>query len=563
MRVSLRSSSYATLALVILALASGCQPGAPQDSGPAKAQNAPQGPALPQFPAKVTSPPVTATASAAVPQAATQGVPLPKPEVERMERNPAIAGSWYSNDADELAETIDGYFKLVKRDGLSGYPIALVVPHAGHQFSGPTAAHAYDTLKGRTYERVFILGPAHKAQFRGVSVPEFTHYNTPLGSVPIDLGAVAELKKNPLFSAQPGSDVKEHCIEIQLPFLQRILPSFRLVPLLISNLNRTEVATAAEALKAVLRPGDLLVISTDFTHYGPAYGYAGPPSSPIGPGEASKRLGELMDQAWSFLETRNLKGLLEYKQQTGDTICGFLPLAVLTQILPADSRAVRLHSAMSGQLTGDWNNSVSYLAAVYTGLWPYLGTTGDQGLTQQEKDALLKLARYAVDEAVKHGTRPTPEAAGVTLTQRLKQASGSFVTLKKNGELRGCIGNIPPSKPLFEGVIDNAISAALQDRRFDPVNAEELPQLQVEVSVLTTPVVVAGPGEIVLAKHGILLKKGKAAAVFLPQVAPEQGWTLEQTLQHLSHKAHLPVDGWKNGATFEVFEAIVFHEPTD
>ncbi len=522
---------------------------APEPATPAIHQP-PMGPALPaprpevpQHPGNTVSDPPPAVA-----QAPTR------------ERPPAIAGSWYADDPEALAAEMDGYFKQVKRDGLSGYPIALVAPHAGHRFSGPTAAHAYDTIRGRTYGRVFIIGPAHKANFRGVALPDFTHYRSPLGSVEIDPQAVAQLRTNPLFSAQPGADLKEHCIEIQLPFLQRALKRFTLVPLLVSNLTRDEVVSAGETLRGVIRPGDLLVISTDFTHYGPAYGYAGPPANAIGPQEAPTRLAQLMDQVWVHLENKDLKGLLAYKRDTGDTICGFLPLALLTQILPGDARAHRIVSAMSGQITGDWNNSVSYLAAAYTGLWPYLGPEGPQGLTDAEKQALLRLARYTLERQVKHGERPTPEQAGVTLTERLKQPSGSFVTLKKAGELRGCIGNIPPNIPLFQGVIDNAISAAIHDRRFDPVNAEELDSIELEVSVLTPPKPIEGPEQIVLGKHGVLLQKGKAAAVFLPQVAPEQGWTLEQTLQRLSNKAHLPLDGWKQGASFKVFEAIVFHE---
>jgi len=173
---------------------------------------------------------------------------------------------------------------------------------------------------------------------------------------------------------------------------------------------------------------------------------------------------------------------------------------------------------------------------------------------------LLRLARYTVEQQVNHGKKPTAEEAGVTLTDRLSQPSGSFVTLKKNGELRGCIGNIGPTMPLAEAVIDNAISAAVRDRRFDPVSSSELASLEVEVSVLTPPVPVAAPEDIVLGKHGVFMHVRGVSAVFLPQVAPEQGWTLEQTLQHLSNKIRLPIDAWKTGATFEVFEAIVFHE---
>lgn len=486
--------------------------------------------------------------------------PLPTPTKPQLVREPAVAGSWYSDDPAQLAAEIDGYLSAVQTNGLTGYPIALIAPHAGHRFSGPAAAYAYYQLKGRTYNRVFILGPSHRAAFRGIALPEYTHYKTPLGLIEIDQETVAQLRTNPLFASQPGADAQEHCIEIQLPFLQRTLARFRLVPLLVSNINREEVLSAGETLRKVIRPGDLVVVSTDFTHYGPSYGYSGPPDNPIAPREAPARLNELLDLAWTKIESRDLKQLVAYKQETGDTICGFLPILLLNQLLPSDAVAKRLTTATSGQMTRDWRNSVSYLAGVFTGLWPYLGPDGPQGLTPEEKAALLKLARYTVEQQVNHGRRPTPDEAGITLTERLKQPSGSFVTLKENGELRGCIGNMSPDTPLYEAVIDNAISAAIHDRRFDPVSSSELSSLEVEVSVLTPPVPVASPSDIILGKHGIYMHKNRVSGVFLPQVAPEQGWTLEQTLQHLSNKIHFPADAWKTGATFEVFEAIVFHE---
>jgi len=378
--------------------------------------------------------------------------------------------------------------------------------------------------------------------------------------VEIDQPAVAALRASPLFTSQPGVDAKEHCIEIQLPFLQTVLPSFRLVPLLVSNLGREDIVSAAEALARIVGPGDLVVISTDFTHYGASYGYVGPPANPIAPSQAQAGLRELLDRAWGLVLARDLTAMAAYKRETGDTICGFLPLAILTQLLPKEARGQRLHSSMSAEIAGDWSNSVSYLSAIFTGLWPYHGPAGEAGLTPDEKTALLKLARFTLERQVRGGPRPTPNDAGITVTPRLLRPSGSFVTLKKEGDLRGCIGNIPPDKPLVEGIIDNATSAALHDSRFSPVSEQELGSIQVEVSVLTPPTTVDGPQNIVLGKHGILLRKGRAGAVFLPQVAPEQGWTLEQTLQRLSSKAHLPANAWKDGASFQLFEAIVFHE---
>jgi AmmeMemoRadiSam system protein A len=180
-------------------------------------------------------------------------------------------------------------------------------------------------------------------------------------------------------------------------------------------------------------------------------------------------------------------------------------------------------------------------------------------LTAAERDFLLALARAAVNAAVTKDTPPDPAsvaaARGVPFTEPLKQKRGAFVTLTQGGLLRGCIGYIEPIKPLAEAVIDNARSAATSDPRFAPVRPEELAALRIEISALTPLREVAGPEEIEIGRHGIVLEKGGAKAVFLPQVATEQGWDLTTTLTHLALKAGLPADGWQTGATYQIFEA--------
>jgi AmmeMemoRadiSam system protein A len=155
---------------------------------------------------------------------------------------------------------------------------------------------------------------------------------------------------------------------------------------------------------------------------------------------------------------------------------------------------------------------------------------------------------------------PTAEQLGIEVTPAMKQVSGAFVTLHKNGQLRGCIGEVIAIRPVYKAVMAQAVNAGLNDRRFPPVEQSELDQIDFEVSVLTPPRSVASPSEIVIGTHGIIMKKGEHTALFLPQVATEQGWDLETTLTHLSQKARLPADAWQEGASFEVFEAIVFGE---
>jgi len=395
-----------------------------------------------------------------------------------------------------------------------------------------------------------------------VSVPDYTHYETLLGRVPVDLESVALLRTHPLFIAHEEAHLQEHSVEIQLPFLQRALDRTRwtFVPLLAGRMTPDEAADAGAWLRSVLAPGDLLVASSDFTHWGRGYGYAGPPGEAFGPEEAPKRLPALMEAAWAAIRSGEPDRFWAHKRETGDTICGFLPIAVLMSAVPGDAARALRTTDTSGAITGDWSRSVSYLAAQFSGLWPYSGAGVEPGVTDDEKAALLGLARGTVEAWVREQQRPAPEEMGVTLTPRLRADSGVFVTLKKRGRLRGCIGNIPPSRPLFQGVLENAVSAATRDPRFRPVTPDELDDIEIEISVLTPPVPVNGPWDVILGRHGVWIEKQGRSAVYLPQVAPEQGWTLPETLSHLSRKAGLDEDAWQEGMTFRVMEATVFAE---
>lgn len=184
-------------------------------------------------------------------------------------------------------------------------------------------------------------------------------------------------------------------------------------------------------------------------------------------------------------------------------------------------------------------------------------------LTDHEKKQLLKLARGTLEYYFTHKKQPRPDETGIVVTEAMKEPCGVFVTLKKHGDLRGCIGHILAQMPLVDAVVENAMSAAFRDPRFGALDARELPQVHIEISVLTPPDKVARFRDIVIGTHGILLSKQGRRAVFLPQVASEQGWNLEQTLTHLAMKAGLPPDAWREDAAFEVFEAIVFGEPEE
>jgi AmmeMemoRadiSam system protein A len=181
------------------------------------------------------------------------------------------------------------------------------------------------------------------------------------------------------------------------------------------------------------------------------------------------------------------------------------------------------------------------------------------GLTDAEKKTLFALANDTLKWCVE-GQRGPFDFKKYELTPLLKADMATFVTLKLNGDLRGCIGSLAPVEALYRSVHNNAVNAALRDPRFTPVQTRELSHLEVDVSLLSPIRDIPSFADFKLGRQGIILEKGRYRAVYLPEVAPEQGWTVEETLTSLSHKAGLPADAWREGATFKVFESVVLSE---
>ena len=182
----------------------------------------------------------------------------------------------------------------------------------------------------------------------------------------------------------------------------------------------------------------------------------------------------------------------------------------------------------------------------------------DEAYSVEERKCLLAMARGAIAARLSGRRHQMPDG----LPDRLSEIRSCFVTLHSpGGNLRGCIGNIEPFEPLAENVVSNALNAAFSDPRFPPVGAGEIDSLDIEISILSVPEPIAGHKEFIVGRHGIILNLRGSGAVFLPQVAPEQGWDAETTLTHLSLKAGLPHDAWKDErCRFRVFEAVHFSE---
>jgi AmmeMemoRadiSam system protein B/AmmeMemoRadiSam system protein A len=484
----------------------------------------------------------------------------------RKVRRSALAGSWYPGTASVLRESIQGYLDKAGKVELQN-PMALIVPHAGHTYSGQTAAYGYAAIKGKSYRRVFILAPNHTVTLTGAAVPTATHFETPLGEVPIDTAVTSALAKNGMITQSDSPHAREHAIEIQLPFIQVALAQgYSIVPIVVGEITVKEAKEFADALKPFVGAQDLVIISSDFTHYGYRFGY-----TPF-TDNLAENIKKLDFGALEEIKKLSLEGFAAYKAKTKITACGFHPILILLALVPEKSKVEMLRYDTSGEMTDDYENSVSYFSIAVTGpgwaasvhsnadLPRVISEGGPTVLSKTEQQVAIKLARAAVEKYVRKGQTLLPEEFGVELTEPFNEKYGVFVTLKKDGMLRGCIGNIWPVAPLINGIIGRAADAAVHDHRFEPVRPAELSHLEVEVSVLTKPERVASYNDIKIGRHGVVITKNGRSAVYLPQVAPEQGWNLDETLSSLSRKAGLPMDAWRQGAEFEVFEAQVFKE---
>lgn len=471
--------------------------------------------------------------------------------------SPLAQMGWYPADARALRRQIEGFFEKANvkpKDNL----IALILPHAGYRYSGQTAAFGIRAAT-KQYKRIVVIGPSHRVNMPGVlSVPAATHYSTPLGEVPLDTHFIEKLKINPMFLNVPGAHPNEHSVQIEVPLLQYAQPNFKLVPIVAGQCSPAEINRAANTLLSLVDSDTLVVASSDFVHYGSNFGYT--PFRENIPEQIEK----LDMGAYEHIANLDSKGFLEYKRKTGATICGYIPVAILLEMVAESTEVELMKYATSGELMGDFTNSVSYLSVAFTGKWQKADKVGQDEQTEQlsdtDKAELLKLARRSLEFYLKAKKTPTASDIGVEITDAMKREGAAFVTLKKHRMLRGCIGDIIPRGPLYESVIRNAVNAGCKDYRFPPVTAAESGELVFEISALSVPKQIASPDQIRIGTDGVILRKQGRSAVYLPQVAPEQGWNVDQMLSHLSTKAGLPPDAWKQDARFLVFQADVFGE---
>ncbi len=470
-------------------------------------------------------------------------------------RPPAVAGGFYPADAKELARTVDDLLARAQVQPLTDPPTALIVPHAGYMYSGAVAAHAYALLKGLKFERVVVISPSHIDAFPFSAVYDGDAYATPLGTIPVDKAFAAQLVKagSGIQLSSRGHTISgdrgEHALEVQLPFLQRVLGEFRLVPIIMGDQRYESCRALGVALaKTIQTSPALIVASSDLSHF---HSY-----------EEAVRLDRRVLKAiqeWDYYTmARN------FEQNLWEACGGGPIVAAMIAAERLGARQARLLKyANSGDVTNDRSRVVGY-GAVALVKAARAGAEGnglshaDFALSEKEQEELLWLARKSVETAVRERRLyegPAPRWPSLT------EDRGAFVTLKRHGRLRGCIGYIFPMKPLYLTVRDVAAMAALRDERFPPVVTAELDQLEYEVSVLSPLRRVLDVKEIVTGRHGLVVKRGAREGLLLPQVATEQKWDRMKFLEQTCLKAGLPPNAWRDPETdIFAFTAFVFSE---
>lgn len=468
-------------------------------------------------------------------------------------RKAYAAGKFYAGNKAALEQDLEDLFSKAKPGTLHNVQ-AIIVPHAGYPYSGIVAASGYNQVDPeKEYDHVFVIASSHTAYFKGASIYSQGNYETPLGEVKVDRELAEKLiHENTVFSFQPKAHVTEHSLEVQLPFLQyHLQKEFNIIPIVIGTQDKAACREIAQALKPYFNKKNLFVISTDFSHY-PQYEDA----VEVDASTADALCTNSKEEFLKVLEDNEASGI----PNLATAMCGWSSVLTLLN-LTGDKEQYVYHKVLymnSGDASyyPDKSRVVGYYAIAVT--------SSDQSqengfkLTEKDKADLLGIARLTMEEYVSNGV--VPDLKTENFSDNIKTPCGAFVTLNKDGSLRGCIGTFDPKDPLYSVVQQMAVAASTRDYRFSRVKKDEFDDIEIEVSVLTPMKKINSIDEIVLGKHGIYIRKGMSSGTFLPQVATETGWTLEEFLGHCAKdKAGIGWNGWKD-ADIYIYEAIVFHE---
>ena len=471
------------------------------------------------------------------------------------------AGMFYPKDPQELRADINSYLADAGKAVISQKPFGLISPHAGTPYSGPVAAYGYTLVRDQKYEAVVIVAPCHVDYFSFASIYDGDAYRTPLGRVPVAKALAQELvSENRLIQFSSRGHVvssmsgrADQSIEVQVPFLQIVLKDTPIIPIIIGSMDWAVLENLGQQLGKFVQQHDVLIIaSSDLSHY-----------------HSYKECQNIDQKFIKLLEKQDVNELYQALTSQAVEACGGGPILALLIAAQANQATTikTLKCANSGDVPfGDKSRVVGYLsAAIYKGNNPKsnnpkpIEQLKSGYLDRSEQVFLLDLAENVIQACVKGQPIPKP----TDIPPICQEKRGAFVTIEKHGQLRGCIGYILPMYPLYETVIEVAQSAALKDPRFDPVQPKELPDLEIEISVLTVPEKITDPSIIEVGKHGIIMKRGFYQGLLLPQVATDYSWDRETFLEHTCLKAGLPRDAWKDKNTeISIFSAQVFNRET-
>jgi len=463
-----------------------------------------------------------------------------------------LAGSWYSPWPAALRSELETYLRNAHTAKIDGDLIGAIAPHAGYRFSGPVAAYTYKAVEEKSPKTVIIVGFTHRRHFPGrISLFTDEAFVTPLGGAVIDMALTDKFTSfNKNIQSIPEAFEAENSIEMQIPFVQVAAKDAKLVLIALGDQDLAASRLLADALYDILKDEKdfVMIASTDLSHYFPYE-------------DANEKDARTIDE----IKKLDPDAFYGYSSRTGhDDMCG--PGAVYAVMsasakLGAD-KVVVLDYANSGDTSGDKGRVVGYVSALFIKSGEKKEEGPEKGeeemFTDSEKKELLKIARSTIRYYLETGRRPEVEVED----EALKQDMGAFVTLHKRGQLRGCIGHMIATGPLYLTVRDMAIAAATEDPRFPRVTLGELDDIDIEISALSPMEKIDDYEMIEMGKHGVMVRMGARSGVYLPQVATETGWTREEFMNSLcGQKAGIPRDAWKRGeCDIYIYTAEVFGE---
>ncbi|PIW26092.1 MAG: extradiol dioxygenase [Rhodospirillales bacterium CG15_BIG_FIL_POST_REV_8_21_14_020_66_15] len=461
-------------------------------------------------------------------------------------RPAAVAGAFYPDRPGDLQAMLVRCWDDA-RITVGPVPKAIIAPHAGYVYSGAVAASAYARVKPAhaRIKRVVLLGPCHRVAVNGLALPGADAFDTPLGPIQIDKEAVALIRDLPQVQVFDATHAQEHSLEVHLPFLKSVIDDFKVLPLVVGQASPNEVAEVLERLWG--GPETLIVVSSDLSHY-------------------------LDYDSAREIDTRTCRAIEALAPERISThgACGRFPVGGLLRLAKARGMTVEtVDLRNSGDTAGPRDRVVGY------GSWLFIEppnshawTDTDEGetdfaghtkaLLDRHGEALIRLAAASIEQGLETGQPLMPDVAKAPT--ELSATGACFVTLKKNGQLRGCIGSPEAHRPLIADAAANAFAAAFRDPRFPKLEAAELPEVSLSISVLSPQAPMTFHDEADLLARlrpgvdGLVIEDNGKRALFLPAVW-EQLPDRRAFLQHLKRKAGMAADHWSAGLKARRFVA--------